>query len=247
MLTFLRKIRKSLIESGSARKYLLYAIGEILLVMIGILLALQINNWNEWRKDRSNEREVLEEIRDNIDLNSQRFLQEIGEEESVVHSIDIVLSNLIHQKVYHDSLDFHFMNAGYWPALVIKTSGYQALKSQGIELIWSKALRQAIVDLYEGAYIEIEEIIRNSENNAAGILAPIFTDLFYMTETTPNTKFNENKRTPTNYTELIESQKFKNVLSAWRHARVASIQLRFGAIEKNERIILKINRYIEDN
>ncbi len=51
MLTFLRKVRKSLINSGSTRKYLLYAIGEILLVMIGILLALQVNNWNESRKD----------------------------------------------------------------------------------------------------------------------------------------------------------------------------------------------------
>jgi hypothetical protein len=50
MLTFLRKIRRSLIESGAARKYLLYAIGEIALVVIGILIALQINNWNEERK-----------------------------------------------------------------------------------------------------------------------------------------------------------------------------------------------------
>ncbi len=51
MLTLLRQIRKSLIQSGSARKYILYAIGEILLVMVGILLALQVNNWNEQRKD----------------------------------------------------------------------------------------------------------------------------------------------------------------------------------------------------
>lgn len=46
MLTFLRRIRKSLIESGSAQKYLLYAIGEIALVVIGILIALNINNNN---------------------------------------------------------------------------------------------------------------------------------------------------------------------------------------------------------
>ena len=46
MLTFLRKIRKSLIETGSVRKYMLYAIGEIALVVIGILIALQINNRN---------------------------------------------------------------------------------------------------------------------------------------------------------------------------------------------------------
>ena len=51
MLTFLRKIRRSLIESGSTQKYLLYAIGEIALVVIGILIALQINNWNEDSKN----------------------------------------------------------------------------------------------------------------------------------------------------------------------------------------------------
>ncbi len=50
MLTLLRKIRRSLINSGKARSYLLYAIGEITLVVIGILIALQINNWNEDRK-----------------------------------------------------------------------------------------------------------------------------------------------------------------------------------------------------
>lgn len=245
MLTFLRKIRQSLIESGAARKYLLYAIGEIALVVIGILMALQINNWNEQRKDKEKEKEVLQEIRNNIELNSQRFLQEIGEEESVVHSIDVIQYNFIHQKVYHDSLEFHFMNAGYWPALVIKSSGYQALKSQGIELIRSKELRQSIVDLYEGAYLEIEEIVRNSEYNASGMLTPIFTEFFYMKETTPSTKFKENKRIPTNYTELLESQKFKNVLSTWRHARITSIQLRLKAIEKNGLVIHKINEYFE--
>ncbi len=52
MLTLLRKLRRSFIESGSARKYILYAVGEIALVVIGILIALQINNWNEGKKTR---------------------------------------------------------------------------------------------------------------------------------------------------------------------------------------------------
>jgi len=50
MLKFFRTIRKKLIEQDNVRKYLLYAIGEILLVVIGILIALQVNNWNEQRK-----------------------------------------------------------------------------------------------------------------------------------------------------------------------------------------------------
>jgi len=50
MLTFFRRIRKGLLGSGATSKYLVYAVGEIALVVIGILIALQINNWNEGRK-----------------------------------------------------------------------------------------------------------------------------------------------------------------------------------------------------
>ena len=51
MITLVRRIRKKLVDSGSVTKYLLYAMGEILLVVIGILIALQVNNWNEERKN----------------------------------------------------------------------------------------------------------------------------------------------------------------------------------------------------
>jgi len=51
MLTFFRRIRKSLLDGGATRKYLLYALGEILLVIIGILIALQINNLNHELKE----------------------------------------------------------------------------------------------------------------------------------------------------------------------------------------------------
>ena len=46
-------------ETGKTGKYFKYAIGEIILVVIGILIALQINNWNETRKERAQEQELL--------------------------------------------------------------------------------------------------------------------------------------------------------------------------------------------
>ena len=52
MIKFFRHIRKSLLEENKMGKYFKYAIGEIILVVIGILIALQINNWNEGIKDR---------------------------------------------------------------------------------------------------------------------------------------------------------------------------------------------------
>ncbi|MFT6046016.1 MAG: hypothetical protein ACI9WC_001721, partial [Arenicella sp.] len=55
MIRFFRKIRQNLIKENKVGKYLLYAIGEIVLVVIGILIALQINTWNEDRKQSTSE------------------------------------------------------------------------------------------------------------------------------------------------------------------------------------------------
>ena len=68
MLKFFRTIRKKLIEEDNVRKYLLYAIGEILLVVIGILIALQVNNWNEERAENRQRTELLVQLR--ADLNN---------------------------------------------------------------------------------------------------------------------------------------------------------------------------------
>lgn len=63
MVTLLRKIRMSLINSSNTRKYLLYAIGEIALVVIGILIGLRINNWNQEKEAHKFENELLTELR----------------------------------------------------------------------------------------------------------------------------------------------------------------------------------------
>ena len=59
MIKLFRSIRQNLHKEGKTSKYFKYAIGEIILVVIGILIALQINNWNENRKDRFNEAKIV--------------------------------------------------------------------------------------------------------------------------------------------------------------------------------------------
>jgi hypothetical protein len=66
MIGFFRKIRRKLADDNKPMKYMRYAVGEILLVMVGILLALQVNNWNEERKTANVEIQVLKGIQ--IDL-----------------------------------------------------------------------------------------------------------------------------------------------------------------------------------
>ena len=81
MIKFFRNIRQNLIMENKTSKYLKYAIGEIVLVVIGILIALQINNWNEVRKSDSQVQLLLnnlvEAINQDIDyLQSSAILHE---------------------------------------------------------------------------------------------------------------------------------------------------------------------------
>ena len=81
MLRFFRQIRQRLLTENKVSKYLLYAIGEILLVVIGILIALQVNNWNEGRLERKEETEVLKSVKKDLGntIEEFRFLNQIRE------------------------------------------------------------------------------------------------------------------------------------------------------------------------
>lgn len=76
MFKFFRKIRRSLLAAGKTRQYVKYALGEIALVVIGILIALQINNWNQNRIDEKNERIYLIGLKEEFQI-SKRKLQEL--------------------------------------------------------------------------------------------------------------------------------------------------------------------------
>jgi len=78
MIKFFRKIRYDLMEKNKTVKYLKYAIGEIFLVMIGILLALQVNNWNENRKATNSERILLVNLVKDLELEEIRFNQNLN-------------------------------------------------------------------------------------------------------------------------------------------------------------------------
>ena len=72
-MKFLQRIRRKLLEEGNLKRYLIYASGEILLVMIGILLALQVNNWNEERKTHIQDLEFLNNLKVELAVDISSF------------------------------------------------------------------------------------------------------------------------------------------------------------------------------
>jgi hypothetical protein len=160
MLDFLRKIRRSLVNSGSMQKYTLYAIGEITLVVIGILIAVNINNWNEDRKDRIKERSVLLELMKTLDRNCRDLERLLLNSRSSNSSSEIIISVLENKLPFDDSLNRHFHNARLLNSiLTLSRVGYENLKNAGIDIIQTDTLRNEIIELYEGTYSLMNQII----------------------------------------------------------------------------------------
>lgn len=104
MIKFFRHIRQNMIDQNKTKKYLLYATGEIILVVIGILIALSINNWNENLKKNKKEAYFIDElqkefINDSLTLQSLIFLSNIKAEEG-----KIVKEFLLGQSISKDSI-----------------------------------------------------------------------------------------------------------------------------------------------
>ena len=81
MIKFFRKIRQNLLMENKTGKYLKYAIGEILLVIIGILIAVSINGWNEDRKLKNAEQSILKDLKEEMTLNLKALEFAIAENE----------------------------------------------------------------------------------------------------------------------------------------------------------------------
>jgi len=110
MIKFFRKIRFDLMEKNKTGKYFKYAIGEIILVMIGILLALQVNNWNNNRIEQNEEKEVIAKLHTDFKEN-KKVLKDFLIEVNNQMNAQITLMNLIgasKEELYKHNLDSIF-------------------------------------------------------------------------------------------------------------------------------------------
>ena len=160
MLKFFRKIRKSLIESGSVQKYILYAGGEILLVVIGILIALQINNWNEARKNEVSQRIALNGLKDEMIRNQARFDRAMTQRKRFIASCDSLI-------LFSKEEDPELGSVGAWWRLLVNCfryatfepslGQYEALVNSGrIELVENDSLRM-ILTTWPSAIDDLQE------------------------------------------------------------------------------------------
>lgn len=151
MFHFLRKIRRSLINSGHMRKYTLYAIGEIALVVIGILIALSINNWNEANKIIVLESKYIARIKLDLIQDTIYFNRRLEESEKVIDDN----YKLIHQmyEEQRDKKDYsELLSLTNWNSehLTVQNSTFTELLSSGqLDIFSNHNLKMNIISLYK--------------------------------------------------------------------------------------------------
>lgn len=142
MIKFFRKIRQNLLSEGKLGKYIKYAIGEIILVVIGILIALQINNWNENRKQQSEIIDIYNQIALDLDNDISEFSSVIKYYDSIKPLYDAVILDTRTVDLLDDGLS-RIMAGG--PIINMNKGGIERLKS-----IASKdSLSLYLIELYD--------------------------------------------------------------------------------------------------
>lgn len=162
MINFLRKLRRENMNG----KYIKYAFGEIFLVVIGILIALGINNWNENRKAANFEQEILEEVLASLSRDATELYQlqiSFEEADASIHKT-LLFAEGSRDKSQRDSIPYWLGKFMSFDRFNPSSSVYEVLKSQGLQNITNKGLRLLIAEYYDEAIPAIVEALRDVED-----------------------------------------------------------------------------------
>ena len=164
MIKFFRKIRQNLLMENKTGKYFKYAIGEIVLVVIGILIALSINNWNQYQREKNIETQYLKNIV--RDLNEQLSSIEIqmDNEQSYYEAASYIIEDYNEDHAFTLDSTFHkrASTLAKRKTFVITDPTYTDLISSGnINIIKNQANKDKLLNYYQ----ELERIEKVIQNN----------------------------------------------------------------------------------
>ena len=178
MIKFFRKIRQRMLKENKFSKYLFYAIGEIVLVVIGILIALQINNWNESRKERFQEIKFYENLLVSLSADSTdvaRIMRAINDGMNaqkffIGNSYQDLNDNYTIQQIEDSLKIIDQIGSSFFP----RFSAYNQLSNSGFQtLLQSEEIKIKLLELYDRRYKRYLQIDASIDVKAEFNLAEI--------------------------------------------------------------------------
>ena len=234
MIKFFRKIRKNLLSEGKTGKYFKYAIGEIVLVVIGILIALQINNLNENRKNKEFEKEILTQIQTNLKKDKLTLEKILANYDNAIKSSDKILKSELSEK-NEDSIKIWLGTIIQFDRFQPLTNAYEVLKSNGLDKVSNKELRFLLGTYYDDEASHMVKSISDIELAFNEHWTPILLEEMVDFQFRKSVKLKD-------YSILFKSSKAQNILKLNRdnyRGGINRIIHGIGTIEKIQNLIKK--------
>ena len=241
----MRFFRFKKLISMETGKYLRYAVGEIVLVVIGILIALQVNNWNEYRKEKVEEKKILLSLHNEISNNLESLQVVIEEKNKIIDVNQYIIDNTGKNGEWKsmkplDSL-MNYISLSGW--IFVPQNGVlnEIINSGKLLLIENDLIKNEIASLPQLLSLMIEED-RQYRLDLHQYFLPFLSKNYNLIELTKYRELLENysfKMGETNFSksipELLDSREFENILT------IQSIWIKFS----NEMSINQKNKYLE--
>ncbi len=216
MIKFFRKIRQNLLTENKLSKYILYALGESILVVIGILIALQINTWNQNRLALNEERTILKNINTEF-LQSRESLKGAVVEAEAASNSGKILFNLIGKerkviKKYNiDSLFFSALEPGSFRPSENTIS--DLLQSGRLQILKNSNLKDLLY-LWARGMKDYESTLKRTEIKIDDELVPYLTEKYSMKDIDMHGRLDWKVKTQLSIDKLqiFKDIKFENIL-----------------------------------
>jgi len=240
MIRFFRNIRRKLASENKVVAYLRYAIGEILLVVIGILIALQINNWKENIKNTELEKNILKNIRSDLVIQQETINEQILFEDSTILKIDsaaiFLFSSLSLEKLNSLLLELTIRRT-----FVANKTSYVSMNDNGEKnLIQNTKLQNEIVQYYQ----RLDYVTQVVNNNNLFIVSGQFSS--FVSNNTLNIRLNENGSFDNNQKLRPEGRLLlKNQLSRRKEVSTSNQEFCISQLEATKNLIQLIDNELD--
>jgi len=238
MLKFFRKIRQKMLTENKFRKYFLYAIGEVILVVIGILIAFQINNWNAHNLLIEKEINHLIGIENDLKTNVEIFENLIDKESRIIEQIDLLLNAIDEKAPYTIDFSLNLQQVKGIEEIEIISTGFNSLSAFDIDNIRSDSLRSEIVLLFDHSYPNQQSLFHDlGRMHHESLVIPMMLKHF--------TNGESSRPIPNNYQQLLQNNEFVSMLGTRANVKKALIDRIEKLIENSNTLSLHIQNELE--
>ncbi len=209
---------------------------EILVVTLGILLAFGLNSWNEWKKERKKEREILVDLTENLETNIKAFEDDIVYLDLLDKSSEIILNSISNNQPYVDTLSRHFHMARIpKQELFLSQTGYEGFKDVGLQIFTNKELQKEVVTLFESTYPrwfsnynQVNKFYSEFDNHIV-----------------QNFIYSDAELVPVNYTKLLTDHYYISWIRAYKEGRKYLVVKEKDLLNETQRVLQLIENELE--